>query len=125
MNNIVNRRRALGTKLEPQDIVTTYSWVKTVDAGERKSSAQTWFSFRTDAIYSVEATCPNIVGSWKLSFLGGTPTVITGSVSTYSGTKLEATFKFTSTPAGRFTVFINNSTGHTVNVKLIETIPAT
>lgn len=110
-------------KQEPHDIVKVYTRNFTIPSGSGKVGSQWWFTFRTDAIYDVEATVNNISGSWRVYFLGGSDTtIISGNLNNYSGGKITATFKFTNPPT-RLNVYISNSPGTTASVKLTETIP--
>ena len=123
MNNIVNRRRALDAKPEPQDIVTVYNYTKTIAAGSGKV-AVIYFSFKANAIYEFEATADNVSGNWRIDFLGsGAATILSGQKNNYTGSPIHFTCRFDD-PPNRFNVYIANSAGHTANVKLTETIPA-
>lgn len=122
MNNIVNRRRVLNAKPEPQDIVTVYNYTVSVPSGEYKSRSE-WFAFKNNAIYEIDATIVGVSGQWRFDFLGGSPTVISGNLNNWSGGRILFTFKFTSTPANRFSVYVRSSNGATATVKLTETIP--
>ena len=120
---IANRRRHYNKKSEPQDTVNVYNYTKSVPSGTYKLSDPTWFTFKNNAIYEIDATIVGVSGHWRIDFFNGTPTVISGSRVNWSGDRIVFTFKFTSTPANRFSVYVENSSGATATVKLTETIP--
>lgn len=113
-------------KSKPKEVVNVYNHSFTIASGNGKIGSQWWFTFRSDAIYSVEATITNLSGYWHVYFLGGSnPTIISGELHNWYGGKIESTFKFTSNAPNRLNVRVETSTGHTATVKLTETIPGT
>lgn len=121
---LLERRRDLLmlSKQEPQDIVNVYNYTKSVPSGSYKTTS-IWFTFKNNAIYEIDATIVGVSGEWRIDFLSTNTTVMSGSRTNWVGGRIVFTFKFTSTPANRFNVYVANSSGATATVKLTETIP--